>query len=47
MNYADSPGGKAGEVVAEAISSPEIIVREDLQNFAGLVERGELGGVEY
>jgi len=44
MNYADPPGGKAGEVVAEAISNPERIVREDLQNFAGLVERGELGG---
>ncbi len=47
MNYADPPGCKAGEVVAEAISSPERIVKEDLQNFAGLVERGELGGVEY
>ena len=44
MNYADPPGGKAGEVVAEAISNPERIMREDLQNFAGLVERGELGG---
>lgn len=47
MNYADPPGCKAGEVVAEAISSAERIVKEDLQNFAGLVERGELGGVEY
>ena len=44
MNYADPPDGKAGEVVAEAISNPERIMREDLQNFAGLVERGELGG---
>ncbi len=47
MNYADPPGGKAGEIVAEAISNPEIIVKEDLQNFAGLVERGELGGARY
>ncbi len=47
MNYADPPGGKAGEIVAEVISNPERIVKEDLQNFAGLVERGELGGAEY
>jgi uncharacterized membrane protein len=46
MNYADPPGGKVGEVVAEAVSNPERIMREDLQNFAGLVERGELGGAE-
>jgi uncharacterized membrane protein len=45
MNYADPPGGKVGEVVANAISNPEREVREDLQNFARLVERGELGGV--
>jgi uncharacterized membrane protein len=43
MNYADPPGGKVGEVVAEAVSNPERIMREDLQNFARLVERG---GVE-
>ncbi len=47
MNYADPPGGKAGEIVAEVISNPERIVKEDLRNFAGLVERGELGGAEY
>jgi uncharacterized membrane protein len=46
MNYADPPGGKVGEVVAEAISNPESTVREDLQNFSRIVERGELGGVE-
>jgi uncharacterized membrane protein len=46
MNYANPPGGKVGEVVAEAISNPERIMREDLQNFARIVERGELGGVE-
>ena len=46
MNYANPPGGKVGEVVAEAISNPERMMREDLQNFARIVERGELGGVE-
>ncbi len=42
MNYADPPGGKAGEVVADAISNPEREMREDLENFARQVERGEL-----
>jgi uncharacterized membrane protein len=37
MNYADPPGGKVGEVVAEAISNPERIMREDLQNFSRIV----------
>lgn len=46
MNYADPPGGRVGEVVAEAISNPERIMREDLQNFARIVERGELVSVE-
>jgi uncharacterized membrane protein len=43
MNFADPPGGKVGEVVAEAISNPERIMREDLQNFARIVERGGVG----
>jgi uncharacterized membrane protein len=42
MSYADPPGGKAGEVVAEAISNPERELREDLENFASRVEQGEL-----
>jgi uncharacterized membrane protein len=42
MNYADPPGGRVGEVVADAISNPEREVREDLENFARQVERGEL-----
>ncbi len=42
MNYADPPGGKVGEVVADAISNPEREMREDLENFARKVERGEL-----
>ncbi len=44
MNYADPPGGKVGEIVANVLSDPEKSTREDLQNFAGIVERGELGG---
>lgn len=42
MNYADPPGGKVGELAAEAISNPERELREDLENFAERVERGEL-----
>ena len=42
MNYADPPGGRIGEVVADAISNPERELREDLENFAEQVERGEL-----
>jgi len=42
MNYADPPGGKVGEVVADAVSNPEREMREDLENFARKVERGEL-----
>ncbi len=44
MNYADPPGGKIGEVAANVISNPEREMREDLANFAKMVERGELGG---
>ena len=42
LNYADPPGGKVGEVVSDAISNPEREIREDLENFAKKVERGEL-----
>jgi uncharacterized membrane protein len=42
MNYADPPGGRVGELVADAISNPEREMREDLENFARQVERGEL-----
>jgi uncharacterized membrane protein len=44
MNYADPPGGAVGETVANILSNPERNLREDLQNFARIVERGELGG---
>ena len=46
MNYSDPPGGAVGEAVANVLSNPERNLREDLQNFAGIVERGELGGPE-
>jgi uncharacterized membrane protein len=43
MNYADPPGGAVGEAVANILSNPERNLQEDLQNFARIVERGELG----
>ncbi len=42
MNYADPPGGKVGELAANALSNPEREMREDLENFARKIERGEL-----
>jgi uncharacterized membrane protein len=44
MNYSDPPGGAVGEVVANILSDPERNLKEDLENFARIVERGELGG---
>jgi uncharacterized membrane protein len=44
MNYANPPGGAVGEVVANVLSNPERNLRDDLENFAKIVERGELGG---
>jgi uncharacterized membrane protein len=44
LNYADPPGGAVGEAVANILSNPERNLREDLQNFARIAERGELGG---
>jgi uncharacterized membrane protein len=44
MNYADPPGGKVGEVAANLLSNPERNLKEDLENLARIVERGELGG---
>src|SRR5215203_4660597 len=43
-NNADPPGGKVGEIAAEVISNPEREMREDLQNLARIVERGEING---
>ncbi len=42
MDYADPPGGKAGELAAEVVQNPDKQMREDLENFARQVERGEL-----
>ena len=39
-------GYAVGEAVANILSSPEKNLREDLENFASIVERGELGGAE-
>ena len=44
MNYADPPGGAVGEAVANVLSNPERNLKEDLENFARIVEHGELGG---
>ena len=44
MNYANPPGGVVGEVVANILSNPDRNLREDLENVAKIVERGELGG---
>lgn len=44
IEYADPPGGKAGEAVAGILSDPQKSTREDLQNFERVVERGEMGG---
>ena len=44
MNYSDPPGGAVGEAVANVLSNPERNLREDLETFAKIVERGELGG---
>lgn len=46
MNYADPPGGAVGEAVAGVLSSPQRNLKQDLENFASIVERGELGGPE-
>lgn len=46
MNYADPPGGKLGEMAASLLSDPEKSAKEDLANFARIVERGELGGTQ-
>jgi uncharacterized membrane protein len=42
LDYADPPGGKAGELAAEVIQNPERQLSEDLENFARRVERGEI-----
>jgi uncharacterized membrane protein len=46
MNYSDPPGGAVAEAVANVPSNSERNLREDLQNSAKIVERGELGSPE-
>ena len=46
MKYSDPPGGVVGEAVATILSDPDKSTREDLKNFAEIVQRGELGGPE-
>ena len=42
MNYSDPPGGKVGEAVAGILAHPQKSMREDLENFQRMVERGGL-----
>jgi uncharacterized membrane protein len=42
LTYGDPPGGRLGELAAEAVQNPERQLGEDLENFARRVERGEL-----
>jgi uncharacterized membrane protein len=42
LTYGDPPGGRLGELAAEAIQNPERQLGEDLENFARRAERGEL-----
>lgn len=44
LNYAGPPGGAVGEAVANILATPELNLREDLQNFVRIVEGGQLGG---
>ena len=38
MNYADPPGGKVGESAAKLISNPQVMLKQDLQNFKEIME---------
>jgi uncharacterized membrane protein len=46
MNYADLLGGKVGEAAANVLSNPERNLREDLHNFARIVEGAKTGDDE-
>ena len=45
-NTVDGDVMTSGEVVANVLSDPEKSMKEDLRNFAEIVERGELGRTE-
>lgn len=38
MNYWDAPGGKVGEVASRIVSDPNVMVKQDLQNFKEIIE---------
>jgi uncharacterized membrane protein len=38
MNYWDAPGGKVGEVASRIVSDPNIMLKQDLQNFKEIIE---------
>lgn len=38
MNYADPPGGKVGESASRLISDPQVMLKQDLQNFKEIME---------
>ena len=46
MNYADPPGSNAGGAAANVLSDPERKLREDLRNFARIVEGAKTGDNE-
>ncbi len=38
MNYADPPGGKVGETASRLLSDPQVMLKQDLQNFKEIME---------
>ena len=38
MNYWDAPGGRAGEVASRIVANPQVMMRQDLQNFKEIIE---------
>jgi uncharacterized membrane protein len=44
MNYSDAPAGGAGEAVTNILPKPERNLKENLENLARNVERGDPGG---
>lgn len=38
MNYADPPGGKAGELASRVVSNPKLMLEQDLRHFKEILE---------
>jgi uncharacterized membrane protein len=38
MNYWDPPGGKPGEIASRVVSNPQVMMKQDLQNFKEIME---------